>query len=395
MLSVDAVVIRAIGRALAMAILVVCLVTLPACGVEESTRDGAVASVEDRSGERSHLPAEGDTVPLAEPARFHDLPPDWTQINSGVQAITDDPGAKTWTTVTSWPYVENLRGPAHVLPEDGFFISVSLLRSQLQDTAKADLCRGVVPSEHFPPLEGVSLLLADADRVEPGSTGLPEYRFEASFGSEYYVDIRVVMRRLSPTAEARSEVETALDDLVLPEWPDRCAAVPDSVGDREGDGAADRPSLRGIHHEDVAHRLSYIVPPGWLRATSSLTPRLVDPVEVMAVGTYDLQPGGRECGHLPENAARNMSSGSALVSLQESAPRHFGPRSQPFELGPPAEHHQLGDCAERSDLQVHWTGFSEAGRGFYVLVVFGPETPEVVRAEAVAILDSVRIEPTE
>lgn len=376
-------VVRVVGRAFETAVSVVCVVALAACGVEAPTRDGSRAP----AGVESSLIPDRD-LPLAEPARFRDLPQEWTQIDSGAQAIDEDPGAKTWTIATSWPYVEHLRGPAHVLPEGEFFISVSLLRSQLRGPAEADLCKGVVRSPDFPELDRTRLRLGEADRVDTGSTGLSEYRFEASSGSEYYVDIRVVMRTLPPTPEKQEEIEAALDALVLPDWPDRCATEPDPVDDP----AEDQPSILGIHHEDVANRLSYIVPPGWLRATESLTPRLVDPVEVMAVGTSELEPGGNECAHLPENAARDIGADSALVSLQEAAPRHFGPRSRPFDLGAPEEPHQLEACAERSDLEVHWTGFSEAGRGFHVLVVFGPQAPQDVRAEAVGILDSVRVE---
>lgn len=144
-------------------------------------------------------------------------------------------------------------------------------------------------------------------------------------------------------------------------------------------------------YRDAEHRLSYAIPAGWQRATASLTPSLVDPVEVLSVGTGDLRPGGQDCGHTPENAARAMSAGDALVSVQETSPKHFSARNQPFDLGVAQVHHQLAGCADRSDLDVRWTGFSEAGRGFYVLVAFGPGVSAERRAEAVGILDSLQV----
>lgn len=160
--------------------------------------------------------------PYAEPVRFRSLPPGWTQSDSGSQRITAHPGAKTWTLVTSWPYVENPRGAAHVLPENEFFMQISLLRSQFQDTAKGDLCKGVAPSGQYPNLNLQEVSFNEADRVDPGFTGLPEYRVQGSFETEYYIEIRLVVRELPASEDSLAAAERALAGLELPDWPDRC-----------------------------------------------------------------------------------------------------------------------------------------------------------------------------
>lgn len=169
-----------------------------------------------------------DAKPVAAPAHFSDLPSDWTQSDSGDVPITAHPGAKTWTVATSWPYVPNDRGPASVLPDGEFFIQVLLLRSQLQDTAKSNLCSGVAASDHFPAFDlrnGADDLLIsfrNAEKVHTGSNGLPEYRLEGSLDDEYYVDLRMVVSSFPASDILLEQADSALRKLNFPDWPDYC-----------------------------------------------------------------------------------------------------------------------------------------------------------------------------
>lgn len=176
-----------------------------------------------RSGQQSpESLGDADGVMYAQPAHMRDLPAGWTQYDSGPQPVTRTPGAKTWTTITSFPYSQDNFGPARSLPGGEFIVQVALLRSQIHGSENGDLCAGVLASDDYPQIDLNNLVLADADEVDPGITGLPEYRLEGAYGDEYYVDIRVIVESL-PTSQALvGRAERALTRLELPDWPDMC-----------------------------------------------------------------------------------------------------------------------------------------------------------------------------
>jgi hypothetical protein len=140
------------------------------------------------------------------------------------------------------------------------------------------------------------------------------------------------------------------------------------------------------------------LPVGWQRAGATLTPQLVDPVEVLAVGTFPMRAGGA-CSHVATNALTDISPRDAFVTLLErgydrdSAWPDFPPRPAKFGpgLGGPSE---AGACASGARFTDHWFGFTDADRHFHVLVAFGPEAPQAVRDEAWAVLDSLRVDPS-
>jgi hypothetical protein len=84
------------------------------------------------------------------------------------------------------------------------------------------------------------------------------------------------------------------------------------------------------------YRVSY--PSTWHRATSSLTPHLSDPHEILTVGTGPLPVGGPRCAQVPVNALEAVGPAGALVSIQERARAHvdggFAPRPNRFQLRP-------------------------------------------------------------
>jgi hypothetical protein len=145
--------------------------------------------------------------------------------------------------------------------------------------------------------------------------------------------------------------------------------------------------------------LAVELPDGWQRAGATLTPRLTDPVEVLAVGTFPLREGGDNCSHMAERALTEIGARDAFVTLLERGydrgstwpdfprrPERFGPR-----LGGPSE---ASACVPGSRFTDHWFGFTDAGRHFHVLVAFGPDAPPAVRDQAWAVLDSLRIDPS-
>jgi hypothetical protein len=127
--------------------------------------------------------------------------------------------------------------------------------------------------------------------------------------------------------------------------------------------------------------------PGWHAASENLTPRLVNPREVLSVGTLRMQPAVRGgCAQLPSRAYADMARTDGLITIQERGrgkgslrgypprPAHFQIRAQrrTFECAPP-------------NLSSQEFVFSDAGRRFYAFVVLGTRGPE---EEAESILDS-------
>ena len=141
------------------------------------------------------------------------------------------------------------------------------------------------------------------------------------------------------------------------------------------------------------------LPAGWHLADERLTPNLTDPVEVLAAATVPLRYRETGCAHVAGAALEDLGPQDAFLTLQERGYDHrsawpdFPPR--PDRFGPRlGERSEASYCVPAARFTDHWFGFSESGRRFHVLVAFGPEAPEHVRAEAWAVLDSLRIDPT-
>jgi hypothetical protein len=148
---------------------------------------------------------------------------------------------------------------------------------------------------------------------------------------------------------------------------------------------------------DVGHGLSVRLPEGWQAATVNLTPHLVDPREDMSVGTFALRYRPGLCSQFPSGTLEELGPGDAFVSLQERGlragsrwldfpprPSHFGPN-----LGGASE---VEDCVKPARFSDHWFGFTDGGRHFNVLVVFGLQASPEVQSQAWAILDSLSVD---
>ncbi len=142
------------------------------------------------------------------------------------------------------------------------------------------------------------------------------------------------------------------------------------------------------------YRVSY--PSTWHRATSSLTPHLSDPHEILTVGTGPLPVGGPRCAQVPVNALEAVGPAGALVSIQERAhvDSGFAPRPNRFQLRPtPAL--EIDAClAPRRRPRSYFIPFRDHGRGFYALVALGRTATSQTRDDARRVLDSLRFSPT-
>jgi hypothetical protein len=163
-----------------------------------------------------------------------------------------------------------------------------------------------------------------------------------------------------------------------------------------GCGADEERSVAPKTPSPVPERdFTFQLPNGWHQFSESQTPELTNPVEILSAGT--VQPGGPDegsCAHIPVGALERMGPQDAFVTVQEryGEPR-FPDRPERFTLPERSEGTDAEACARNGEqLDIHWFGFRDAGRGFHVLVAFGRDAPAERRAEAVALLDSLRFE---
>ncbi|MEA2291882.1 MAG: hypothetical protein QOF17_902 [Solirubrobacteraceae bacterium] len=147
----------------------------------------------------------------------------------------------------------------------------------------------------------------------------------------------------------------------------------------------------------AAHGVTVGLPPGWEPAPAPLT-RTTDPREVLAVGTFALRYRPTGCNHLPTSALEDLGRRDALVLLMErglapaSSWPDFPPRPARFgpELGVASE---AAACAPGAHFSDRFFGIADGGRHFHVEVAFGPDASPATRAQAWAILDSLRVDP--
>jgi hypothetical protein len=148
-----------------------------------------------------------------------------------------------------------------------------------------------------------------------------------------------------------------------------------------------------VHSEE--HGFTAEIPAGWDLASESLTPQLSNPVEILSAGTVrDPRPREGSCAHMPVGALERIGPRDAFVTVQEryGEPR-FPDRPARFALTGRVDHGDAATCAPNEErLDEYWFGFRDANRGFHVLVVLGSDAPPERRAEALALLDSLRFE---
>jgi hypothetical protein len=141
---------------------------------------------------------------------------------------------------------------------------------------------------------------------------------------------------------------------------------------------------------------TFDLPDGWHLSSESQTPELTQPVEILSAGTVPFgRPDEGSCAHMPVSALERIGPRDALVTvLERYGSPVFPRRPEPLTLPPRSEGMDAETCARNGgQLDIHWFGFRDAGRGFHVLVAFGREAPAARRDEAVDLLDSLSFEP--
>jgi hypothetical protein len=149
---------------------------------------------------------------------------------------------------------------------------------------------------------------------------------------------------------------------------------------------------------NLGHGLSVQLPGGWRSANTNLTPHLVDPREEMSVGTFPLSYRRGECAQFPSGTLERLRPNDAFITVQErgldphSTWPDFPPRPARFgpDLGGGSEVEQ---CVPERRFADHWFNFTDGGRHFDVLVVFGLQASQQVQAQAWGILDSLKVNP--
>jgi hypothetical protein len=158
------------------------------------------------------------------------------------------------------------------------------------------------------------------------------------------------------------------------------------------EGAAEAPSW--VAYRDRDHGFAVRYPAHWHRAEQRLTPSLVDPLEILSLGTYPLEPGSTRCNHFPVRAVEDMGPMDVFVSLQERrnpAPGELEPRPRPFRL-PTAPGYMF--CVPDPNRLDAWIIFGDGGRGFYMIIAVGKDAPPQTRRDLLDVLESLEFDPS-
>jgi hypothetical protein len=155
-------------------------------------------------------------------------------------------------------------------------------------------------------------------------------------------------------------------------------------------------------HTSKAGGFSLRLPPGWRRAPARLVPDLLDPREILSVGTFSMPVGGGgNCDSEPIAAVRQMKVGDALISVQEVGmsramrshlERSFPPRPARFDLHraySPAGGRQR-TSGEGARVGFARLAFRDHGRAFYALVYVKGRATRELRTQVAAVLAGLR-----
>ena len=156
-----------------------------------------------------------------------------------------------------------------------------------------------------------------------------------------------------------------------------------------------------IDYRDGQDGFSMTYPAGWTVAEHRLSP-IVDPAEILSVGTFPLLPGGTAMDMaVPGQAIDDVGPGDTFLTLREyrGAPRAM---MRPNTFSPTSVCQGVAVCAEGSsfgllDLRVWLWSFTDpsSGRTFQAFLTMGEKAyQDPARSDAAwAVLDSLRFEP--
>lgn len=153
------------------------------------------------------------------------------------------------------------------------------------------------------------------------------------------------------------------------------------------------PQSEAITYRSDAHRYEVTYPAGWHVVGERLTPNLDDPLEILALATYETPVGGNRCQHHPVAALEALGPRDALVVTFERRPP-WAENSYPPRRAAEVEL-QSGTgrfCVPDANRLDAWLSFRDAGRAFYLLVAVGSEAPARTRQDVREILDSLTFE---
>ena len=156
-------------------------------------------------------------------------------------------------------------------------------------------------------------------------------------------------------------------------------------------------------YEDQAYGLTISFPSDWTMAAGNLTPNLINPRELVALGTYSLNTNTSSsvCPQFPAAALNAMGSSDAFISILESEP-FANAGTNPFPARPAGGFDgSSGFNLSRTDFPQclahplngsgQWIPFSEAGRNFYVLAAIGTSASATLRSDVYTILNSIQV----
>src|SRR5260221_9815346 len=182
------------------------------------------------------------------------------------------------------------------------------------------------------------------------------------------------------------------------------AALPVAIPVLAATGSASQAGPRTYTSERYGYSLA--LPDGWRRAPRRLVPRLLDPREILSVGTFAMPVGGGgNCGVEPVAALQRMQPGDALITVHEEA--ETGVMKRRLKEEPlPSLQKSLSELSLRRELQAPsehvsatqtiWYGkldFLDRGRWFGALVyVKGKPRPNRMH-QVHAILEGIRFDP--
>ena len=162
------------------------------------------------------------------------------------------------------------------------------------------------------------------------------------------------------------------------------------------------PSKGWVAFTDPATGLSVEYPANWNRADEVLAPMVVGdlgPQEVLALGTYPLDPTTSNCTHLPEAALEDLGPEDAFIWVARG-PEGSGPSGSPLPRrgavqlpGEPDSDARVAPCLDQPpEFAFSWDHFVAGDRVTYVLVALGPDASDRTRAEVLAIVESLEFD---
>lgn len=165
--------------------------------------------------------------------------------------------------------------------------------------------------------------------------------------------------------------------------------------DASSTGLSSNPSDPEYHSPEEGFSVRY--PESWTRSKHTLTPNLVDPREILSLGTFELRTGGQNCAHFAEFAIGDMGPGDAFISIQERE----GPLASPDVVDREARaitledgyETEARDCLDHpADFLDRLISFRDSGRWFHAYIALGSAVSAETLGEVEEILGSLRFE---